>query len=86
MLLASLHWTEDFLISFSFDQRTSQNNTKLTLRCVEQLNAFRSGSRPSQMMSVGSDKICAEGQKEQLGRASKACGLDSAPHLTKEKE
>jgi hypothetical protein len=45
MSLASFHWTEDFLISFSFDQRTSQNNTKLTLRCVEQLNAFRSGSR-----------------------------------------
>ena len=59
---------EDFLISFSFDQRASQNNTKLTLRCVKQLNAFRSRSRPNQMMSVGSDKTCAEGQKERLGR------------------
>jgi len=68
MLLDSFHWTVDFLISFSFDQRRSQNNTKLTLRCVEQLNAFRSGSRPSQMMSVGNEKICAEGQKNRLGR------------------
>ena len=60
--------TEDFLISFSLDQRASQNNTKLTVRCVGQLNAFRSGSRPNQMMSVGSDKTCAEGQKKQFGR------------------
>ena len=76
MLLDSSHWTEDFLISFSFDQRTGRNSTKLTVRCVEQLNVFRSGSRPNQMMFVGSDTTCAEGLA--LGHA----GLDSVPHLS----